>query len=502
MNLAVVEYLKSAEEYIAQEKWQKAQINFQRAIEIEPHRWDIYFNLGVIFLKQQQYEAAVNKFEQAIRIKPDYDWSYNNLGKAFLKLGRPKDAVQSFIQAITINQNNPQFYYNLGEALVQKNAVDQAVVCFRQALELDPKDHELQFRLGKSLGNQGLTEEAVECFCRAIKLNPNYTSAYISLRYTKLEPKQRDRLIDFYQQILIDHPQQPDALANLADLLAAQGNIAEAIAFSRQAIQTKTIKENPQFAKFDWQIKKKAPDFIIIGAGKSGTTSLYRYLGDHQQILLPNKKELRFFDRDFDYGYEWYLAQFPGISDKPDGMASLRADLLTGEASPSYFFLPHVAQRIKDLASQTKLIVLLRNPVERTISDYYHNQKANSNLNLEQLINSEITRLEQKSEQELSYGGGLLSQSLYYYKLKRWLNIFPRNQFLILKSEDLFTNPNLLMEEVLDFLNLPNMQKYDYQKHNAGFYPAIESNLKSKLKSYFKPHNQKLEEYLNINFDW
>ncbi|WP_319419137.1 tetratricopeptide repeat protein [Pleurocapsa sp. FMAR1] len=495
MNLDVAEYLKSAEEYIAQEKWQEAKINFQRAIEIDPHRWDIYFNLGVIFLKQQQYEAAVNKFEQAIRIKPDYDWSYNNLGEAFLKLGRPKDAVQSFIQAVTINQNNPQFYYNLGEALVQKNAVDQALVCFRQALELDPKDHQLQFQLGKSLKNQGLTKEAVECFCRAIKLNPNYTFAYISLRYTKLEPKQREHLINFYQQILIDHPQQPDALANLADLLAAQGNIVEAIAFSRQAIQTKTIKENPQFAKFDWQIKKKAPDFIIIGAGKSGTTSLYRYLGDHQQILLPNKKELRFFDRDFDYGYEWYLAQFPGISD--------RADLLTGEASPSYFFLPHVAQRIKDLASETKLIVVLRNPVERTISDYYHNQKAeNKNLNLEQLIDSEITWLEQKSEQELSYGGGLLSQSLYYYKLKRWLNIFPRNQFLILKSEDLFTNPSLVMREVLDYLSLPNMQKDDYSKHNTGFYPQVEFNLKSKLKSYFKSHNQKLADYLNMNFDW
>ena len=58
------------------------------------------------------------------------------------------------------------------------------------------------------------------------------------------------------------------------------------------------------------------------------------------------------------------------------------------------------------------------------------------------------------------------------------------------------------MRKVFDFLSLPNMQKYDYQKHNAGFYPQVESNLKSKLKSYFKPHNQRLEEYLKMNFDW
>lgn len=111
----------------------------------------------------------------------------------------------------------------------------------------------------------------------------------------------------------------------------------------------------------------KAPNFIIIGASKCGTTFLYKYLNYHPQILLANKKELRFFDEHFQRGHEWYLAQFPSFGD--------RSELLTGEASPSYLFSHHVAQRIKDFASQTKLFVMLRNPVERTIYNYYQNKK-------------------------------------------------------------------------------------------------------------------------------
>ena len=495
MNLAVAEYLRSAQELIEQEQWQEARLNLQQIIELEPHRWDVYFNLGVILSKQQHYEDAIDKFKQAILIKPDYDWSYNNLGELFLKLGRIRDAVQSFIQAITINQNNPQFYYNLATALLKKGSTDQAVVCFRQAKELNSEDHELQFKLGKAFRNQGLISEAIACFCRAIELDHSYSFAYISLKYTRLDTAQCNLLIEFYQKILLDHPHQAEALANLSDLLAAQGNVADAITFSRQAIQSKIIQSNPELAQTDNQLKQKAPDFIIIGAGKSGTTSLYKYLGQHSQILLPNKKELRFFDRNFDYGYQWYLSQFPAVSD--------RDDLCTGEASPSYFFLPHVAQRIYNFAPQTKIIVMLRNPIKRSISDYYQNKKSGSNYpTLEESINTEIATLEQKSEAELAYGGGILSQSLYYYKLKRWLKIFPRNQFLIINSDRFFANLPDSMTEVFDFLKVSNTLSKSYTKYNVGSYPQPGEEPRKQLHNFFAVHNQKLEEYLQMDLDW
>jgi len=495
MNLAVAKYLRSAQKQIEQEQWHEAKLNLQQIIELEPHRWDVHFNLGVILSKQQYYDEAIEKFKQAILIKPDYDWSYNNLGELFLKLGCIGDAVQSFIQAITINQNNPQFYYNLGTALLKKGSIDQAVVCFRQAKELNPEDHELQFKLGKAFRNQSLISEAIACFCRAIEIDHNYSFAYISLKYTRLNPTQSNYLIEFYQKVLLDHPLQAEALANLSDLLAAQGNVADAITFSRQAIQSKIIQSNPELAKTDNQFKKRAPDFIIIGVGKSGTTSLYRYLGQHSQVLLPNKKELRFFDQNFNYGYQWYLAQFPAVSD--------RDDLFTGEASPSYFFLPQVAQRIYDFAPQIKIIVMLRNPIERSISDYYQNKKSDPSCpTLEETINTEIANLEQKSEAELAYGGGILSQSLYYYKLKRWMKIFPRNQFLIINSDRFFANLPDSMMGVFDFINVSNTLNNSYKKYNAGSYPQPKVDIRKQLRNFFTPHNQKLEEYLQMDLDW
>ncbi|WP_019505685.1 tetratricopeptide repeat protein [Pleurocapsa sp. PCC 7319] len=496
MNQAVAEYLKLAQEKINQNKWQEAQVNFQKAIQIQPNRWDLYFNLGAVFLKQQQYQEAAKYFQQAILIKPEHDKSYNNLGTALLKLEQTDNAVKAFSQAVALNQQEPQFYYNLGEALVQQGLIDRALICFRQAVKLDPQDHQLQFRLGKSFRNQGLNQEAITCFCRAIELNPTYSPAYISLRYVDLKLELCNRLISFYRQILVKHPNLSDALTNLAEVLTYQGNLAEAISISRRAIYIKTVNNHPDLAQANWSVKKKqAPDFIIIGAGKCGTTSLYNYLGYHPQVLLPNKKELRFFDKNFAYGYEWYLAQFPAISD--------RRDLITGEASPSYFFLPHVAQRIRDFAPDIKLIVMLRNPVERSISDYYQNKKTGRNhQSLLEVIKRETERFKQKTELELSYHGGPLLQSLYYYKLKRWLKIFPKEQLLIIKSENFFNNTAQSMQQVFEFLNLSNIAIDNYQTYNIGSYSQVGEDIQEQLSNFFEPHNKRLEEYLEIIFNW
>lgn len=384
----------------------------------------------------------------------------------------------------------------LAQLQLNRQQVPDAIASLREVLELNPQDDLLQFQLGKYFRNLGLIEEAITCFCRTLKLNPHHSQTYTSLSYIELTPQWRDRTETLYREILVEHPNIPEALANLAELLSEGDNLTEAIAFSRRAIYTKTIKENPQLTEIDLSIKKQQPpDFIIIGAGKAGTTSLYKYLSYHPQIVLPNKKELRFFDKNFHRGYEWYLAQFPAVSDRPN--------VLTGEASPSYFFLPHVAQRIKDFALQTKLIVMLRHPVTRTISDYYQNQKTgNQTKTLVQSIQQEIAALNKKNEQQLSYGGGAISQSLYYYKLKRWLKIFPKQQFLILNSELFFTSPDRSMERVYRFLDLPSINSDNYLPYNTGSYPEADSYIKQQLADFFSIHNQKLEEFLGINFNW
>jgi len=384
----------------------------------------------------------------------------------------------------------------LAQLQLENQQWQKAIASLRQVLESNPQDDSLQFQLGKHLRNLGLIEEAIICFYCTLRLNPHHSQVYTSLSYIDLPSQWRDRLIELYREILARHPNISEALANLAQLLSENDDLSEAIAFSRRAIYTKTIQENPQLSKINWAAtKQQPPDFIIIGVGKAGTTSLYKYLSHHPQILLPNKKELRFFDRNFNRGSQWYLAQFPTISDYPD--------FLTGEASPSYFFLPHVAQRIKDFAPKTRLIVMLRHPVTRTISNYYQNKKTGAQTKtLAESIQQEIKALNQKSEQQLSYGGGLISQSLYYYKLKRWLKIFPREQFLILNSESFFAHPAKSMQKVAQFLDLPVVNHHKYLQYNTGSYPEANECIKQQLANFFLIHNQRLEELLEIKFNW
>lgn len=255
--------------------------------------------------------------------------------------------------------------------------------------------------------------------------------------------------------------------------------------------------------------KEFQPDFIIIGAQKCGTTSLYQYLIQHPQIVPAAQKEVHFFDLNFDKGVDWYKAQFPAF----DKCVS-QGNSITGEASPYYIFHPLVPQRVYQLFPQVKLIVLLRNPVARTISHYYHEVRLGyEHLSLSDAIAQESIRLQgeiEKMHQSETYYSfnhqhyTYLSRGIYIDQLIPWMNLFPKEQFFILKSQDLYTKPNIIFEQVLEFLNLPKYQLSEYGKYNASDspYPQIGKEIYDRLTAYFLPHNRRLEEFLGINFEW
>jgi hypothetical protein len=106
------------------------------------------------------------------------------------------------------------------------------------------------------------------------------------------------------------------------------------------------------------------PDFLLLGAQKAGTTALYEYLRRHPQITGPSWKEVSFFDRHWARGESWYRGNFPNL-------ARTRGKLV-GEASPSYVLHPLAPQRVQELVPDARLIVLVRNPVDRAFSQYNH----------------------------------------------------------------------------------------------------------------------------------
>ena len=92
--------------------------------------------------------------------------------------------------------------------------------------------------------------------------------------------------------------------------------------------------------------------------------------------------------------------------------------------------------------------------------------------------------------------------SLYIHFLKKWINIFPKEQLLILKSEDMYENPAATTKQVFDFLDLPYYELLEYKHYFPGSYPPINASLRSQLSELFQPHNQKLEEYIGMKFNW
>ena len=115
------------------------------------------------------------------------------------------------------------------------------------------------------------------------------------------------------------------------------------------------------------------PDFLIIGTQRGGTTSLYNYLVEHPGIGAASIKEVHFFDTPhFKQGLAWYRGHFPSAFQRYYVERSLKHGFVTGEASPYYLFHPHAPKRVAGLMPQMKLIVMLRNPVDRAYSHYHH----------------------------------------------------------------------------------------------------------------------------------
>ncbi|MED0888970.1 sulfotransferase domain-containing protein [Bacillus mycoides] len=249
---------------------------------------------------------------------------------------------------------------------------------------------------------------------------------------------------------------------------------------------------------------KSIPHFLIIGAQKCGTTSLYNYLIQHPQVHAASHKELHFFDIYFKKGMEWYYKQFPLIKlDEP---------VITGEASPYYIFHPHAPKRIASILPNVKLIILLRNPVDRAYSHYYHQVRMQTeNLSFKQAIYEENNRLKPeliKMVKDENYYSipyqyySYLARGRYIEQLQNWMNLFPKKQFLILKSEDFFSNPNFIFQTVLDFLGISPYQLKEYKKENTNNYPNLDINTKNELYNYYDNYNLRLYNYLGTNFNW
>jgi hypothetical protein len=255
---------------------------------------------------------------------------------------------------------------------------------------------------------------------------------------------------------------------------------------------------------------KSPPDFLIIGAQKAGTTSLYEYLTKHPQVV-GNKgwKEVRYFDlpENHDKGFAWYLSNFPSKLEK--------GHRLTFDASPSYLYFPHIPQLIKQELGNIKMIAILRNPVDRAYSAWqmYHSFFDNSHQHLKEIADERT--FTQAVEDELagktaSYPYDYVNRGKYAQQLENYYKYFDCSNILVLNSNQMRKDIALTLQTVNSFLNIEPfsqelLQKMQQEKFNVGKYQQKSSDdLKTIewLKSYFEPFNQELYRLIGENYSW
>ena len=237
---------------------------------------------------------------------------------------------------------------------------------------------------------------------------------------------------------------------------------------------------------------RKLPDFIIIGAQKGGTSSLYYYLKFHPQVKRPIKKEIHYFNIFYDKGLRWYKAHFPLQSDK----------YMTGEASPGYIFHPETAKRIRDLIPKVKLIVLLRDPLERAYSAYQMNRRLG--IDPRASFNAAIEyELETKKNHKGDYDYNrhnffYLERGKYASQLSTWTKYFDKNQILVIDSNLFFNNTPEALKEVYSFLGIKEEYPKTYKPMNVGNYPPLSKENYKSLKEYFRKDISLLKEHWDI----
>lgn len=243
------------------------------------------------------------------------------------------------------------------------------------------------------------------------------------------------------------------------------------------------------------------PDFMVIGAMKAGTSSLHAYLAQHPQLLPAYQKEVHFFDKnpnsdaDFSQNLAWYRAFFPLKLQRKTGVKIF-------ESTPRNLCNPLAAKRIFNLMPKVRLIVLLRNPTQRTLSHYFHTVcHGRENLTIMEALLAEETKL--NTHQEIAHLG-YKQRSIDHQQIARFYDYFPKDQILILNSEDFFNNTQNVMAKIFNFVGVESSyQIQNLAPHNVGTNKAqVSQDVIDYLEDYFAPHNEMLYQLIDQDFRW
>jgi hypothetical protein len=259
------------------------------------------------------------------------------------------------------------------------------------------------------------------------------------------------------------------------------------------------------------------PDFIILGTKRGGTTTLYRSLLGHPWVvpLVPAAQRIKgvhFFDRNFARGTDWYRSHFPSTAYAASVRAIRGHPILSGEASPYYLLHPLAPERAASVAPDARLIVLLRDPVDRAFSHYRDEVKlGHETLSFDAALDAEEARIRPelaKIASDPNYHSAIhehfsyVSYGHYADQLRRWFTFFSREQLLVVLSEELFADPAEALRKVMRFLGLPPSRYPVPRRLNAAPTATLDPAVRARLETYYRPGVADLEDLLERRLLW
>lgn len=253
------------------------------------------------------------------------------------------------------------------------------------------------------------------------------------------------------------------------------------------------------------------PSFLICGGQRAGTTSMFRTLEQHPNVIAPPlRKGIHYFDLEPERSMAWYRSHFPLTAASARVQRRTGRPAITGESSPYYGWHPLAADRIAAALPDVRLIVLVRDPVERAYSAHAHELARGFETEpFETALSLEDSRLA-GAEQILAAGGlcpahqhqAYLARGRYWLQLERLAKAVGADNVHVVDSGDFFERPEPTFAAVLDFLDLPMTGDFVFERHNARGRSSLDPTLRAELERRFRDDDEKLVPWLGAVPSW
>jgi hypothetical protein len=269
--------------------------------------------------------------------------------------------------------------------------------------------------------------------------------------------------------------------------------------------------------------QRPMPDFLLIGTKRGGTTSLYYDLLKVPQIVtlfpsaryLPKANEtkgMHFFDSNYHRGLRWYRSYLPTERSRDRAQRRIGRPVIVGEASPYYLFHPLAAERAHAAVPEAKLLLLLRDPVQRTYSHWKERRRSNAEpLDFDAALAAEESRLSGEEQRLIddpryySYAHeqqSYVAQSRYARALRRWADLYGMDRILVVASEEYYADQSGTVARIAQFLGVDGSSVAAGARMNAAPGEKLAPEVQARLSATFADDNARLEEMIGRSLPW